>query len=329
MFFVAVMAASGYYVFTRTLEGGEYVKVPDVTMRPVTEAAFALAEQGLEIGKQSQVPDDRVPKYYVMVQRPAAGKVVRTGRKVYLTVSAGTEAVSPPNLAGKSLQQALDEIKRTSFAMGNVARVMDNSARDTVLGQDPVPARLASSSSRINLLVSDGPRNATTFMPNLYHMTIAEAERILAPFAVKFKPNKVDLPDQPVDVILDQQPAAGTLLQQGDLVVYTVRPSGGVALPDAQRKASQIDYVVPPSWFEREVRIDTIDRNGTRTTIFPRESNYVNGQPPRFAAGAKLGIPGFSFIDKATVEIYLDGQLVESHYFEGDKPPEVKHFNVQ
>ena len=40
VFFLAVMAAAGYYVFAHAIEGGGYVRVPDVTNRPITEASL-------------------------------------------------------------------------------------------------------------------------------------------------------------------------------------------------------------------------------------------------------------------------------------------------
>jgi serine/threonine-protein kinase len=316
------MAVAGYWVFTQALQSGASVKVPDVTMRPVTEASLLLSGQSLEIGKQTQVADDRVPKYYVIAQRPEGGKVVRTGRRVDLTISAGTESLSPPDLVGKTLQQATDEIRRSSFNLGNVARIAHGTPRDTVISQDPDATRRISSAARISLLVSDGQISANAFMmPDLLRKSIQEAAQIIEPLGLKPKPAYVELPDQPFDVVLDQRPPAGSLVQQGDVVEYSVRPSGNVALPDVQRKTPELSYVVPTSWFEREVWVYTVDRNGAPTLIYPLERHYVNNQPPRFVSGSKVLIPPISFIDKVTVEIYLDGQLSKLYYFEGDAPP--------
>ena len=324
VFFLCVMAAAGYWVFTQALQGGASVKVPDVTMRPVTEASFLLAEKGLEMGKQTQVADDRVPKYYVIAQRPAGGKVVRTGRKIYLTISTGTESISPPDLLGKTLQQATDDIRRSSFNLGNVARIAHSTPRDTVISQDPDPTRLVSSAARIDLLVSDGQLSANAFiMPDLIRKSVQEVAQIVDPLGLNPKPMYVELPDQPFDVVLDQRPPAGSLVQQGDVVEYSVRPSGNVALPDVQHKTPELSYVVPASWFEREVWVYTLDRNGVPKMIFPLDRHYVDGQPPRFASGSTVLIPPIAFTDKVTVEIYLDGQLSKSYYFEGDAAPVV------
>ncbi|HRT20266.1 MAG TPA: PASTA domain-containing protein [Candidatus Hydrogenedentes bacterium] len=329
VFFLAVMAGTGYYVFNYLLSGGAYVKVPDVTLRPITEASLMLAQQGLEVGGQTQVADDHVPKYHVIVQRPAAGKVVRGGRKVYLTVSAGNESLTPPDLVGKTLTEAAEILRQTSFTLGAVARIAHSSPRDTVLAQDPAPTRLVASNTVIGLLVSEGRRAGNAWiMPDLFHKPVQEVLQILAPFGVKPVPNIVNQPDQPMDVVLDQQPAAGSLIQEGDRVVYSVRPSGTIALPDVQQKAN-ISYVVPPAPFDREVRIDAIDRNGTRVTLYPLERQYVNGEPPRLAPGSSLVLPPVSYVDKMAVEIYVDGQLAESRFYENGAEPIVTPHAIQ
>ena len=71
---LAVMAGAGYYVLNETLRGGTHVEIPDVTLRPITEAYYLLASKGLESGEQKMVPDNHVPKYCVISQRPAPGK---------------------------------------------------------------------------------------------------------------------------------------------------------------------------------------------------------------------------------------------------------------
>lgn len=325
--FVAVMAGAGYYVFNEALRGGSYVEVPDVTRRPVTEASYVLADKGLEIGRQERVADDRFPKYYVISQRPSAGRVVRTGRRVTLTVSAGSESLTPPTLIGKALDNAMDELTRTPFGLGSVCRIPSEITRDTVLAQDPPPARLLARGDRISLLVSDGQPRAAFIMPDIMGKPVQEVMSLLAPRGVRLVPKEVDMPGQRVDVVLDQIPAAGRLVQEGDVVTYSVRSSGVVEMPDARRPA-KVSYTVPNSWYEREVRIDTIDRHGARATRFPTEKDYVNGEAPRYSSGTTITLP-LNFIDSMTVEIYLDGQLAESRYYEGDKPPVVKQFSVQ
>lgn len=325
LLFVAVMAGAGYLVYSRALEGGAYVEVPEVTNRPITEASFAIAERGLEM-KQTMVPSTRVPKYYIMSQRPPAGRVIREGRKVFVTVSAGNEIVHPPDLVGKVISDPVEELRRENFQLGNVARIDSEMPRDTVLAQDPGPERMVTANARINLLLSEGPPEKTFIMPNIVGMALEEMNKVLEPLGVKATANTVHMPGQQTDVVLDQQPAAGTLIQEGEQVTYTVFPSEGVTLPDV-RQTVEVAYTVPASWFEREVRIDTIDRNDARETIFPQEQHYVDGRPPRLRSGMTVRLQ-VTFPGSVTVEIYLDGQLAEKRVYDNDAPPVVSKYNV-
>ena len=74
VFFLAVMGGAGYYVFTQAIAGEESVVVPNIVKLPITEASYRLAEQGLEIGKQTEVYSEEVKPYHVIAQRPAAGR---------------------------------------------------------------------------------------------------------------------------------------------------------------------------------------------------------------------------------------------------------------
>src|SRR5690606_6905477 len=131
---------AAFLVFNRAVEGGDYVVVPDVTGLPVTQAANLFAAKGLEIGEQRQVVSDRVPEYHVLLQRPSPNRVIRAGRKISLTISAGREAAPAPDLRGTPLSDALARLDATRFIPGTIARIPDPAPRDTVLGQDPEPS---------------------------------------------------------------------------------------------------------------------------------------------------------------------------------------------
>jgi len=149
VFFLAVMVGAGYYVFNETLSGSEYVRVPNIARRHVTEASYLLAERGLEMGKLKEMPDERIPKGHVIAQRPSAGKVVRTGRRVYPTVSSGTQMVPAPSFLRRTLKEAREAIQQLPFALGTVARIPHATPRDTIIAQDPAPLQRIRSGGRI------------------------------------------------------------------------------------------------------------------------------------------------------------------------------------
>lgn len=320
------MAFAGYYVLNYALAGGAYVRVPNIVHRHVTDASYVLAEAGLEMGKLEEMPDERVPRGHVIAQRPGAGKVVRTGRKVVPIVSSGTESMTAPNFLRRSLSEARDEIQRLAFTTGTVARIPHSTPRDTIVAQDPPPTAPIRPGEPIHLLVSESRSALTFMMPDLVGKLIADVLRELSPMNVMPVPRRVESAEEK-DVVLDQEPAAGTLLHEGDKVFYSVCPTGKVELPDAGRQV-RVTYTIPVSAAPRELRVDTIDRNQSRQTVYPRDVDHVFGEPPKLVSGQSITIPIW-FFDELTVEVFLDGAKVQSYHYKGNAEPVITDYSAR
>jgi len=156
-------------------------------------------------------------------------------------------------------------------------------------------------------------------MPDIVGKPVQGVLRILSPMGVLPVPKRVDTPGAAKDVVLEQEPVAGTLIYEGETVFYYVRPSGDVSLPDARRLV-EVTYTVPQSLVPQEVRVDTIDRHAVRQTVFPQMSDYVHGTPPKLVSGQSITIPIW-FFDEMTVEVFLDRVKVRSYYYKGDAEP--------
>lgn len=314
------MAASGYLVFMEVLDGGEYVTVPNIADLPITEASARLAEVGLEVGKQLQVPHDLVPKYHVITQRPTAGKVVRVGRKVIPTVSLGTDSEIAPDVVRKSRAEAEREIKKARFRVGAVARIPDTSPRDTVLAQDPSPGRNVPRDTAIGLLISAGSGIEGNYMPNIQDKPVSEIRNILAPFGVRLVPNVVELPDAKPDIVLNQSPAPDTLVQPGQIVTYDVKPSGLATLPTDQYQAEVLHEMLY-DYYDKEVRVDVVDMDGNRETkgLYAPSFDEVSKQTRVAGSTIRIVVP---YIGEASVEIYVDGTLEKAYTLKNGAPPE-------
>ncbi|MEA3364662.1 MAG: PASTA domain-containing protein, partial [Candidatus Hydrogenedentes bacterium] len=310
LFFLLVMAAAGLYVFYTAVEGGEYVTVPNITQMSVTQASFELGKIGLEMGKQTPMFSDQVPAYHVISQRPEAGAVVRAGRKVFPTVSQGAEIQNTPSLLGKSLGEVGNALQR-GVQLGNKAWIHHSAARGQIVGQDPPPGQSLKAGQEVHLLLSKGPTRSIFTMPDIVGMPIDDALALLSPMEVRVVANRVDNPNARLDRVLAQTPAPGTMLQKGDLVTYDVRASAQLSLPNSRRKVN-VAFKVPGSWFPREVRIDVIDRNGARQTVYPTEAHYRAGERPKFQPGSIIR-QTLSFYEEMTVEIFVDGERARTY----------------
>lgn len=316
------MGFSAYFVFNEAVKGGVYVLVPDVTGLPITSAANILAQAGLELGTQKQISNTRVPEYHVIVQRPSANRVVRAGRKVSLSISAGSHYENAPSLVGRRLESAKQELEGTRLRLGSIARLPDTAPADTILAQDPPANAPVNTGGEIHLLVSDGPEAKQIFMPDLLGRTLEEVQLLLARLDVSAVPYKVERAGEEYEVVLAQRPAPGTLLHEHQEVTFDVRLLPSSFLPNARRKVS-VRYTVPRRAFPAAVRVELVDQRGTRSVIYPQLRDYVGGRPPTHDSGTTITFPEIAFSNEATVEFSIDGALHTSYYFEGDAKPVV------
>jgi len=314
------MAASGYYVFTEALDGGRHVTVPNIIDLPITDAALVLAESGLEMGAQQQVAHPVVPKYHVIVQRPAAGRVVRSGRRVHPTVSMGANFLKTSSLVSKTLDAARREITQSRFRTGTVARIPHESPRDTVIAQDPPAGANIENNSSIHLLVSEGLDRRASFMPDIRGKPVQEALQALSAYNVTLIPNKVEIEGAQEDVVLDQDPPPDTLVYEGQVVTYDVKPSGAVVLPDTRFRAD-VRHEMRYDWFDKDVRVDLVDRRGNRQTVYAKRPLFDEQSKSVYVAGKVIGLRDINYVGEATIEVYVNGALVESYYLRNGEEP--------
>ncbi len=321
IFFVAVMGLAAYWVFTQAVQGGSYVIVPDVTGLPFTRAADVLTEAGLELGKRHEVADDRVPEFHVIVQRPRATQVVRSGRKVALTISEGKRYEPAPGFIGKKLEESLKELESTRLLAGSVARIPNNLPADTVLAQDPEPLHPVQVGGEVHLLVSDGPSSQAMIMPTLVGKSLEQAQMALSNLSVKVVPYKVERPGAEYDTVLAQFPEPGSRLNPGDMVTFDIRLQSASYLPNAKRAVEAV-FVVPNLGRQAAVSIYTLQPDGRRQLEYPQRGVHYTevDAPPQLSPGTSITVP-LTYESEMTVEFYVDGRLHTSYYYSRDARP--------
>lgn len=313
--FLVVMAGAGYYVFMETLDGGEPVQVPNIVNLPVSEAQNRLYEQGLELGKWTTVPHETMPKDYIISQRPAPGRVVRTGRKVYPTVSMGKDFLTAPNLEKRPLDDARTELASTQFRLGSVARIRHASPRNTVLSQYPPPGAPLEKLGDVHLLVSDGDARYEDYMPDLREKPVDDVAAIMAPFKVVLVPKYVDIPDAREGVVLNQDPQPATLITEGQVVTFEVKLAR-----DEPVQRGVVRHQMSINFYDKEVRVDRIDNFGNRQTIQSYPPAFDEQSRASRVIGGTLEI-SVTYVKECTVEIYVDSNKIAAYSLKNGEEP--------
>jgi serine/threonine-protein kinase len=315
------MLGASYYVFSQAVAGGEHVVVPNIINLPYKEAAARLADAGLMPGETTPTRNDQVPELHVIYQRPEAGRTVRAGRKVAMSISTGPAREACPDFTGQSMAKVEQRLAKKRFRLGAVARLPHRLPRHTVISQDPPPGLEILDDAEINFLVSDGSASGAV-MPNIVGMRESEARNLLAPLGVEAVRSEVERSDADFGRVLSQQPAPGAELYRGQQAHYVVRAGAPDEDPSGKSRA-EFEYRIPPSVGEASVRVDFIDNAGNRESRRPRDAD----EDGLFEGGDPLPI-GFNYEEEATVEVYLDGRKARTYYFQEGQEPVIRDHDI-
>lgn len=200
----------------------QLVVVPALTGTEINEAARRLHGLGL-IVDAAPLASDRAAGT-VLKSEPEAGSQLRPGRPVRLSYALPPGSVTPTEVprivARRYPEEAEQSLADTGLALGKIARIPAEQAQGLVISQSPVAGTVVGEGTEIDLLVSAGPSELMTFVPDLTGMPVEEA-RYLARLAGL----------RPERIIEETVPAGrGTV---GTVVAQSLRPNQPVAREDA------------------------------------------------------------------------------------------------
>ena len=130
--------------------------VPNIIGITEQEGIALLQNSGFEPGRIIRQYSDEVPEGIIMDQNPRADLTLSEGEMINFTVSLGPELLDVPNLVGKTLEEAENELKKLNIRY-NVTERADEAPKDTVIEQSPKPYEAMEPGTVVNLVISSGP----------------------------------------------------------------------------------------------------------------------------------------------------------------------------
>jgi eukaryotic-like serine/threonine-protein kinase len=163
---------------------GEYLTVPGVTNKKTEEAIKILESKGFEVMIQDSVYVDTAKMGIVLKQLPEANSTVKVNRIVLLTVNRVTlPLVEMPSLEGKSLNYAMEILKRSHLKLGDTTYkpdfMMGSVLQQSFKGNAIASGTKLSWGSRVDLVVGGGLAIERFIVPDLVGMTLSEAKTLL------------------------------------------------------------------------------------------------------------------------------------------------------
>lgn len=207
---------------------GEEFMLPDFRNLTVDQARVELIELDLrhEIATETYSPGKEAG--IILDQYPAPGTKVKSGRAIKFVISLGKKMIPIPNLAGKSVRQAMLDLEGAGLSLGDIAWAFSDTIPErVVVFSYPSVGTEIPLGSPVNLMVNRGRASSFTYMPNVTGMPLSMAqkklvEKLLKVGVVSYRLDENYLPE----TVLEQSEPEGAELDVNteiDLVVSTTQ----------------------------------------------------------------------------------------------------------
>jgi eukaryotic-like serine/threonine-protein kinase len=200
---------------------GRETTMPNLVGKNVSEANGMLRGRGLVLRVADRVYSD-APINVVVRQTPTAGLLMKVSQQAHVVLSLGQRQLEIPLLERNSLRASRIELLRAGLQIGEVSEVtMPDEPVDTVVLQTPRPGAGAAT-PRVDVLVSQGPRDVAYVMPHLVGLSEIDAQRRLDVVGLHRKVNYVTAPQWPHASVIDQSPLAGSRVSASATIELTI-----------------------------------------------------------------------------------------------------------
>jgi len=147
---------------------------------------------------------------------------MKVSQQAHVVLSLGQRQLQIPLLEGNSLRASRVELLRQGLQVGEVSAVsMPDQPADAIVLQNPKPGAGAAT-PRVDVLISQGPRETAYVMPHLVGLNEIDAQRRLDLAQMRRKVNYVSAPQWPHGAVIDQTPMAGAKIPASSTIELTV-----------------------------------------------------------------------------------------------------------
>jgi serine/threonine-protein kinase len=211
-------------IFSQVLLRSETVTVPDLTGETVGQARAELAKKDLSVAQSGTELSDRWERGLIVRQDPAAGSRIRVTKVVGVVTSSGSEKVTVPDLAGKSLDEALTMLQAAGLLKGKLTQVhTPRLAAGRVLDQKPAPGAVVERNLPVGLLLSQGDVDDRYIMPDLIGLKAAGVIGWLNALGFKVADIRyVYYPGASAGIVVKQDPTNGFRVQKRNRISLEV-----------------------------------------------------------------------------------------------------------
>jgi beta-lactam-binding protein with PASTA domain/serine/threonine protein kinase len=197
--------------------GPELEAVPEVIGLSQDAAARRLDEARFEVRVLREY-HATVPEGRVFDQRPDPEFELEVGREVRILVSRGKPPVQVPGVTGVAQAEATAILTNAGLGVDVTEQFSGEVQRGVVISQQPAADETVPADSRVTIVVSKGPQRFE--MPNIEEQTADAARGQLESLGLAVR--VVNTPYQSGNLVVDQDPEPGAIVQTGQQVTIYV-----------------------------------------------------------------------------------------------------------
>jgi serine/threonine-protein kinase len=198
--------------------GPERYAVPDVRGQPLEAAKSAITGANLAVGIITEDWDSEVPAGSVVSADPPIGDELRPGSLVDIIVSKGPKPVRLADYAGSPADDVRAELEAAGLVVTSTEEFSTEYAEGLVVSTTPGKGARVPVGSTVALVVSKGPPPVE--VPYLIDMKRDDAVYLLSELGLNVEVNEP--PFTPLNRVISQDPAAGTMVPAGSTVTITI-----------------------------------------------------------------------------------------------------------
>lgn len=182
---------------------------------------------------------------YVYKQSPVAGRTVREGQSVTLTVSLGIQYVTVPDVSNYVQADGEQQLKDLGVSVLITQAVEPSVAAGSIIRTEPAAGSQVAAGSTVVVYVSRPQVNTTAKVPALTGLkSVNDARSVLVQNKLGLGSTTEQYSDQPAGTIIGQSPAAGSTVKVNSRVSITVSagPEPVPETPAEQPGSSSSDW---------------------------------------------------------------------------------------
>ena len=232
---LALLAAAVAALVAFALTRPSHVAVPDVIGQDVDTATQILDGKGFDVAIKA-VPS-QAQRNQVVEQDPIptdrGGGKAEEGSTVTLSVSSGPAIVAVPDVAGLSVTDATNRLKKAGFKVATRNQFSKSIPKGSVIGTEPAAGTQLSTGQVITLLVSRGTNQVA--VPSVTGLDDQAALAALQDAGLSGVLVQRDS-TEPEGTVISQSPGAGKLVARGSQVTIFAS-TGAITVPDVVGQA--------------------------------------------------------------------------------------------